>query len=108
MDDISTPIRHVVIFKFKPAAPTDRIQQVTTAFRALQKQIPGIVAFEHGVNTSPEDLNLGFTHVYMLTFENAQARDHYLPHPEHRAFGELLTQLDVLEAAFVVDYVPAP
>ena len=101
-------VRHVVVFKYKPDASEAAIQQVTEAFRALQDRIPGITGFEHGINNSPEGKNLGFTHVYLLTFEDADARDAYLPHPEHRAFGQLLGSLNVLEDAFVVDYVPVP
>jgi hypothetical protein len=99
-------VRHVVIFKYKPEATEAQIRQVTEAFRALKRKIPGVLAFEHGVNNSPEGKNSGFTHVYLLTFEDTQARDTYLPHPEHRKFGELLGQLDILEDVFVVDYVP--
>jgi Stress responsive A/B Barrel Domain len=101
-------LRHVVVFKYRPGATQAQIQQVTEAFRALQEKIPGIVAFEQGVNNSPEEKNLGFTHVYTLTFESAAARDAYLPHPEHAAFGRLLGTLGVLEDAFVVDYHPRP
>ena len=54
---------------------------------------------------SPEGKNLGFTHVYLLTFESVAARDAYLPHPEHKKFGELLGKLGVVEDVFVVDYV---
>ena len=99
-------MKHIVIFKYKPEASEAQIQQVTAAFRALKDKIPGILAFEHGVNDSPEGKNLGFTHVYLLTFVDAKARDVYLPHPEHQKFGELLGQLDILEDAFVVDYQP--
>jgi hypothetical protein len=100
------PVRHVVVFKFKPGASAEQIKQVTDAFRQLKNKIPGIVSFEHGINNSPEKKNLGFTHVYQLTFTDAQARDTYLPHPEHKKFGALLGRLGVLEDAFVVDYVP--
>jgi Stress responsive A/B Barrel Domain len=100
------PVRHVVVFKYKQGATDDQIRQVTDAFRALKNKIPGIVSFEHGINNSPEGKNLGFTHVYQLTFEDAKARDAYLPHPEHKKFGELLGRLSVLEDVFVVDYVP--
>jgi Stress responsive A/B Barrel Domain len=99
-------MRHIVVFKYKSAASQEHINQVTEAFRDLQHKIPGIVSFEHGVNDSPEGKNLGFTHVYLLTFENTETRDSYLPHPEHAKFGELLGKLDVLEDAFVVDYLP--
>ena len=97
-------LRHVVVFKFKPGAEASKIQQVIDALSGLQKTIPGIVSFEHGVNNSPEHTNLGFTHACLVTFENAQARDAYLPHPEHQRFGALLRSLDVFEDVFVVDY----
>lgn len=100
-------MRHIVIFKYKPSATPAQIEQVTQALGDLKDKIPGITAFEHGVNDSPENKNLGFTHVYQLTFEDAAARDRYLPHPEHKKFGALLGQLNVLEDVFVVDYAPA-
>jgi hypothetical protein len=100
-------LRHLVVFKFKPEATPAQIKQVTDALRALKDKIPGIVSFEHGVNNSPEKKNLGFTHAFLITFENAAARDNYLPHPEHKKFGELLASLKVMEDVFVVDYEPA-
>jgi hypothetical protein len=53
---------------------------------------------------SPEKLDKGFNHVYLLTFQDAAARDAYLPHPDHKKFGELLGKLGVLEEVFVVDF----
>ena len=100
------PVRHIVIFKYKPGTTPDQIRQVTEAFRDLRKKIPGITAFEDGVNNSPEGKNLGFTHVYMLTFEDAAARDAYLPHPDHAKFGELLGKLGVVAGVVVIDYSP--
>jgi hypothetical protein len=41
-----------------------------------------------------------------MTFTDAAARDTYLPHPEHKKFGQLLGRLGILEDAFVVDYTP--
>jgi hypothetical protein len=100
-------LHHIVVFKYKPGATEEQIKQVTDAFVALKTKIPGIIAIEHGVNNSPEKRNQGFTHVYEVTFTNAAARDAYLPHPAHKAFGELLGKLGVLEDVFVVDYTPA-
>jgi hypothetical protein len=97
-------MKHIVIFKYKASATPGQINEVTKAFKALKDKIPGIASFEYGVNNSPENLNKGFTHIYLITFENPEARDAYLPHPEHKKFGELLGQLDVLDEAFVVDF----
>ena len=100
------PVRHIVVFKYKPGTTPEQIGQVTQAFRDLKKKIPGITGFEDGVNHSPEGKNLGFTHVYVVTFEDAKARDAYLPHPEHKKFGQLLGQLGVVADVFVVDFTP--
>jgi hypothetical protein len=108
MKNMSSTVRHIVVFKNKDGTLSDQIQQVTNAFRALQTQIPGILSFEYGINNSPEGANLGFTHVYTLTFKNVNALDSYLPHPQHLLFGELLRRLDILADAFVVDYNPSP
>ena len=87
-------VRHLVIFKYKAGATPAQIAQVTAALRQRSRpRFPGITAFEDGVNNSPEGKNLGFTHAYLLTFEGAAARDAYLPHPEHKKFGELLGTL---------------
>ena len=101
-------VRHVVVFRWKPDASPEKIRQVTEALTALKDRIPGILAVEHGVNNSPENLNQGFTHVFLLTFTNAAARDTYLPHPDHKAFGTLLRSQGILDGVFVVDYTPVP
>jgi hypothetical protein len=97
-------IRHVVVFKYKATATEAQIAEVTRGFRALKDKIPGIVSFEQGRNHSPEKLDQGFNYVYMVTFSSVAARDGYLPHPEHKKFGELLTRLGVVESVFVVDF----
>lgn len=103
----SSIVRHVVVFRYRDSATAAQIVEVTAAFAALRHAIPGIRSFEHGVNNSAEGKNLGFTHVYMLTFDDIAARDAYLPHPAHQAFGALLGRLGALDDAFVVDYEPA-
>ena len=97
-------VRHIVVFKYKATATPENINEVNAAFKALKGKVPGIVSFESGVNNSPEKLNKGFTHIYLLTFESIAARDAYLPHPEHKKFGELLGKLNILEEPFVVDF----
>ncbi|MBK9138531.1 MAG: Dabb family protein [Verrucomicrobia bacterium] len=94
---------HMVSFKFKPEATPAQIKEVETAFAALKKQIPQIVSFEWGTNVSPEGLDKGFTHGFILTFKNAADRDAYLVHPDHKKFGALVGP--VLADVFVVDFV---
>jgi hypothetical protein len=97
-------IRHVVVFKYKATATEAQIAEVTTAFRAMTKKIPGLVSFEQGKNHSPEKLDQGFNYVYLLTFNSVAARDAFLPNADHKKFGEMLTRLGVVESVFVVDF----
>lgn len=96
-------LRHVVLLKFKESASPEDIKKVEDAFRALPAKIPSIERFEWGTNVSPENLNQGFTHCFLLTFRDAKGRDEYLPHPAHKHFGQLLRPH--LDKVLVVDYV---
>lgn len=95
-------LQHVVLFKFKDDAKPEDVKKIEEAFKALQSQIKEIKAFEWGLNNSPENLNQGFTHVFVASFASEKDRDTYLPHPKHKEFVALLGP--VLEKALVVDY----
>ena len=97
-------IRHVVCFKFKEDATKEQIAKVVKTFEDLKKKkkIAEIENFEWGTNNSPEGLNKGFTHCFILTFANEKARDVYLPHPDHKAFGKVLKP--ILDDVFVIDF----
>lgn len=101
-EDEVKKLRHVVSFKFKKEASEEAITSVVDAFRDLQKTIPEIKAFEWGTNVSPEKHDKGFTHCFILTFDTAADRDHYLVHPDHKKFGQNLGP--VLGDVFVLDY----
>jgi hypothetical protein len=95
-------LRHVVMFKFKEDASKDDIRKVREAFSALPSKIPQIADYEWGTNNSPEGLDKGFTHVFFLTFKSDEDRAVYLPHPDHKAFGEVLGPH--LDDVLVLDY----
>jgi len=98
----SGKLRHIVLFAFKSDTTPSQLAEVEAAFAALPAKIPQIQSFEWGLNNSPEGLNKGFTHCYTLTFASEEDRAIYLPHPDHKAFGSILSPhlADVL----VVDY----
>lgn len=98
----SRTLRHMVLFKFKDDAPSEQVQGVVTAFRALPSQINVIRDFEWGTDVSPEGRAQGFTHAFFLTFATAADRDAYLVHPAHKEFGRTLGP--VLDKVLVVDY----
>ncbi len=95
-------LRHVVLFKFKERTSEEEIKKVEEAFAALPSKIPEIRDFEWGTNNSPEGLDKGFTHCFFLSFDSEEDRAVYLPHPDHKAFGELAGSH--IEDVLVVDY----
>ena len=95
-------LRHVVSFKFKEDASDCQVQEIEKAFVALKDKIPGILDLEWGINNSPEGLEKGFTHCFIVTFKDEKAREVYLPHPDHKAFVSILKP--ILADVYVIDF----
>jgi Stress responsive A/B Barrel Domain len=102
MIETAKMLRHVVLFKFKDGTSPADIAKVETAFKNLPSKIKEIKAFEWGLNNSPENINQGFTHCFFLSFASEADRSVYLPHPDHKAFGAVLTPY--LDKVLVIDY----
>ena len=97
-----TRVKHLAFFKFKPTCTAEDIAEVWRLIEDLPRHIPGILNLTCGPNTSTEGLSQGFTHSFVMTFENAAARDAYLPHPVHAAAAEKVVKL--LDAVIVCDH----
>jgi hypothetical protein len=99
-------IRHIVLMKCKPEASEEEIEQVFAALAELKESIPGIVAFEAGENNSPEGVARGYTHAFTMDFVDEQARDTYLPHPEHEKVKIMIRRIrdESPESVLVVDF----
>jgi Stress responsive A/B Barrel Domain len=96
-------LRHVVLFKFKEGLTAETVKSIEEAFKGLKTQIPSIQDFEWGLNNSPEKLDQGYTHCFMVTFLSEKDRDEYLPNPAHQAFVDKFAKLYV-DKVCVFDY----
>ncbi|WP_372527055.1 Dabb family protein [Piscinibacter sp.] len=97
-------LRHLVLLRFKPAATASDISAIERAFCALPQRIDSVRELEWGTDVSPEGLAKGYTHSFLLSFDDAAGRDAYLPHPAHDAFVAQLKPL--LDDVLVIDYQP--
>lgn len=77
-------VKHIAFFQFKPECTAEDIADVWRIMENLPRLIPGILGLTYGENTSTEGLSDGFTWSFVMLFENAAARDAYLPHPAHQ------------------------
>ncbi len=96
--------RHVVLFKFRDDLPETKVQEIETAFGDLCRGLPFVTGFEWGRNSSPENLNKGLTHCFLVTFANEHDRNVYLPHPAHLEFCDRYLEGN-LEDVCVVDFL---
>ena len=83
-------IKHIALLKFKEGTSAEQIDSLFSVIMDITETIPGIEDYVAGTNCSPEGLNQGFTHGFIMTFSDAAARDAYLPHPEHERVKALL------------------
>lgn len=100
-----TVMQHIVLFKFKESVSQDDIKEIEEAFSGLKDSIDEIIGYEAGTNVSPEQLDQGFTHAFVVTFRDAAGRDKYLPHPAHKQFVKLLA--GKIDDVLVVDFESA-
>lgn len=95
-------LKHVVAFHFKDNVTDSQKQEAIKIFKELEEKIPEIKKFEGGENLSDAGLNKNFSHWYVLSFENEEARDVYLPHPSHQEVVDKNKPL--FEEVLVADY----
>jgi Stress responsive A/B Barrel Domain len=95
-------LRHVVLFGFANSVSATTIAEIVRRFAELKTLVPGVDEFEWGENASPEGLDRGHSHAFLLTFGGSEARDAYLVHPDHVAFAEWVGPF--VSTVTVIDY----
>lgn len=103
---------HLVQFKFKPEVGESAIRDVCNGFISLKdtcihaaSQKPYIKSVTGGRDNSPEGLQNGFTHAFVVEFESEEDRDYYVKTDEaHSAFAAILRSLAA--GLQVVDFTP--
>lgn len=98
-------VSHIVCFKFRDDVSPEQIAQTVKGFRRLAKRLSLVQSIKYGINNSPEKLNAGFTHCFVLTFASTTDRDKYLVHPEHTQFSQSIAPLLASDGVLVIDFV---
>jgi len=95
-------IKHIVLIEFKPEVTSEQIEEFFSQIKKLENSIPGLVNYCGGPYYSPEGFNRGFTHGFIMTFENSEARDDYIIHPQHKAAAE--TMIPLMQSSVAFDF----
>lgn len=76
-------IQHVVLFQWKKGVPAEETDGILKAVADLARKLPGTRGYAGGSDLSNRNLNQGFTHGFVLGFEDAASLKFYLEHPDH-------------------------
>ena len=95
-------VKHIALFNFKAGTSQEQIDKVLEELLDLSEMVAGVQDYVAGTNNSPENLNQGFTHGFVMTFENVAARDAYLPHPDHERVKASV--LPFIDSVLVLDF----
>jgi len=95
-------VKHIGLVKFKEGTGEGQIDDLFNQLLDLSESVEGIEDYVSGPNSSPEGLNQGFTHGFVMTFTDAAARDTYLSHPEHQKVKD--TFLPMIDSIAIFDF----
>ncbi|KZM51791.1 Dabb family protein [Labrenzia sp. OB1] len=98
-------IRHIVLIKFKPDVSEETIAALFGELRAIEKHVSGIVGIVSGRSESPEKIERGYMHGFVVDFENWEALERYQQHPDHKVLGGRLVENAIggLDGILVLD-----
>lgn len=83
-------VKQVLMLKFKDSVSPEQQASLVEKYEALKNSISVLKGFEWGTDLSAENMHQGYTHVFIATFESAEARQEYLVHPDHQAYANEL------------------
>lgn len=100
-------IRHIVLTKFKLDTKEEKIAEIYAALSALAEALPGAQDFTGGRSESPEQIERGYMHGFVIDFDSWDALKNYADNPDHQALGAQLVEHAVggIDGILVLDLV---
>ncbi|MEO0381425.1 MAG: Dabb family protein [Pseudomonadota bacterium] len=98
-------IRHIVLTKFKPETSENTVKGIYEGLATLAQKLPGARNFTGGRSESPEQIERGYMHGFVIDFDSWDALQSYADNEEHKALGGQLVAHAVggIEGILVLD-----
>ncbi|MBD0864994.1 MAG: Dabb family protein [Rhodobacteraceae bacterium] len=80
-------IRHIVLTRFKPDVTEAKIAQIYAGLAAVTDRLEGARGFTGGRSESPEQIERGYMHGFVVDFDDWDVLQRYADDPEHQALG---------------------
>ena len=85
-------IRHIVLTKFKPETSEEKIAEIYDGLAAVSDRLDGAQNFTGGRSESPEQIERGYMHGFVIDFDDWAALKLYSEDAEHKALGAQLVE----------------
>jgi hypothetical protein len=98
-------IRHIVLTKFNSETDEDKIAEIYARLSALTGKIAGAHNFTGGRSSSPEQMERGYLHAFVIDFDTWADLKIYAEHPEHRVLGSEIVESAIggIDGVLVLD-----
>lgn len=80
-------IRHIVLTKFKPDVSEETINGIYKGLAAVTETLEGAANFTGGRSQSPEQIERGYMHGFVIDFDSWEALQAYTDNESHKALG---------------------
>ena len=80
-------IRHIVLTKFKDDVSEETIKGIYDGLSAVADKLPGAANFTGGRSQSPEQIERGYMHGFVIDFHSWDALQTYADNEDHKALG---------------------
>lgn len=98
-------IRHIVLTKFKADTDEVKIAEIYAGLSELTEKLSGAHNFTGGRSVSPEQIERGYMHGFVIDFDSRADLKTYAEHPEHLALGSQLLEnaIGAIDGILVLD-----
>ncbi len=83
-------IRHIVLIRFRPELGETEIATLFAELHQIRGKISGLLSIASGRSDSPEKMERGYLHGFVLNFSDWDALQAYQDCPDHQEFGAKL------------------
>ncbi|HWU60948.1 MAG TPA: Dabb family protein [Ensifer sp.] len=83
-------IRHIVLIRFRSEVTEAQIAEMFAELEEIRTKISGVLAITSGRSESPEKIERGYMHGFVVDFDGWDALGAYQTHPDHKALGAKL------------------
>lgn len=83
-------IRHIVLIKFNTDMADSHISALFDELHQIKEKLPGLIAITAGRSESPEQMERGYMHGFVVDFTDWNGLQAYQDHPDHQKLGAKL------------------